>query len=120
MLKVQGNEVEIFFVNEYSKEGTGLHSYTEAKTNFQYLYSQGESYNCHRIFPCFDQPDIKATFELTVACPKSWKVIANCYERHSTALGEDEVFQVYEKSDVFSTYLFAVCAGPYLEIEQEE
>ena len=43
----------------------------------EYLYTNFEPYEAHRLFPCFDQPDIKATYELSVTAPAEWEIIAN-------------------------------------------
>ena len=39
-----------------------------------------EPYDCHRLLPCFDQPDIKAILKLKVLSPKEWRVLSNAYE----------------------------------------
>ena len=45
--------------------------------NEVYLYSQGETAYIRKMYPCFDQPDLKATFQLTVTAPAHWEVISN-------------------------------------------
>ena len=42
------------YFSPYNKNRTGLHSYTDAKDNLQYLYSQFEVYHAFKVFPCFD------------------------------------------------------------------
>ena len=42
-----------------------------------YLYSQFETADAKRMFACFDQPDLKATYSVTVLAPADWKVISN-------------------------------------------
>ena len=42
-----------------------------------YIYSNLEPFECHRILPCFDQPDLKAVLALTVTAPADWVVVAN-------------------------------------------
>lgn len=67
---VQGhNEVIIEYENKYSNDGLGLHGYRDPVDNELYLYTQHEPFAANRTFPCFDQPDLKATLELTVTAP---------------------------------------------------
>lgn len=42
-----------------------------------YLYSQFETADAKRMFACFDQPDLKATFDITVTAPQHWQVVSN-------------------------------------------
>ena len=58
-------------------------------------------------FPCFDQPDLKARFTLTVNAPKDWTVIANA---PATAAG------AFRETEPISTYLFAFAAGPFRKL----
>lgn len=45
--------------------------------NDQFLYTDFEPYSANRVFPCFDQPSLKATMKLTVIAPSEWKVLSN-------------------------------------------
>ncbi len=42
-----------------------------------YLYSQFETADAKRMFACFDQPDLKAAFDVTVTAPSHWEVVSN-------------------------------------------
>ena len=57
------NSVKIFFLNKYRTDGVGLHSFTDKVDAEQYIYTQFEADFCHYVFPCFDQPDLKATWK---------------------------------------------------------
>ncbi len=50
----------------YSNTGEGLHRFVDPVDDEVYLYSQFETADAKRMFACFDQPDRKATFEVTV------------------------------------------------------
>jgi aminopeptidase N len=41
----------------------------------QYIYTQFEPYEANRVFPCFDQPDLKAKMRLYIISPNNWKKI---------------------------------------------
>ena len=113
-LNVSGsNRLEIGFTHPYSTTGNGLHRFKDPADGRVYLYSNFEPYNAHRMFPCFDQPDIKATYELTVEAPADWQVIANTRETEITTVAGKKKSWAFPPSPVFSTYIFALHAGPY-------
>ena len=77
----ESNTVSLHFKNTYVTNSAGLHYYKDPKDNQVYIYSHLEPFFCHRFFPCFDQPSVKAPLKLTVVSPKSeWKVIGNAAE----------------------------------------
>ncbi|OBG97664.1 aminopeptidase N [Mycobacterium sp. E3251] len=94
----------------YSNTGEGLHRFVDPVDNETYLYSQFETADAKRMFACFDQPDLKATFDLRVTAPKHWKVVSN----GATVSIEDGV-HVFATTPRMSTYLVALVAGPYAE-----
>src|SRR5579862_7432094 len=61
----------------YSRSGEGLHRFADPADGNVYMYSDLETFDAHRIYACFDQPDMKATYELTVRAPQSWTVVSN-------------------------------------------
>lgn len=71
------NEVIITAECAYMNTGEGLHRFVDPVDNETYLYTQFESADARRMFACFEQPDLKATFALTVTAPSHWKVISN-------------------------------------------
>jgi len=50
----------------YSHTGEGLHRFVDPTDDSVYLYSQFETADAKRMFACFDQPDLKATFDVRV------------------------------------------------------
>ncbi len=111
-LKPTGNRIEITYSHLYSHDGRGLHRFQDPVDGNPYLYTHFEPYDAHRMFPCFDQPDLKATFELNVKAPKNWQVISNTLPR--SQIEQDKLASwVFPKSKPFSTYLFALHAGPF-------
>src|SRR4051794_40766359 len=53
----------------YSNTGAGLHRFVDAVDGGVYLYTQFETADAKQMYTCFDQPDLKATFSLTVTAP---------------------------------------------------
>lgn len=109
----QDNVVTIVYENDYDHGGDGFHQFKDPEDGEEYLYSNFEPYEAHRLFPCFDQPDIKATYQLTVTAPTEWEIIANSRQFAATALGDGRTRRQFEQTRPFSTYLFALIAGPY-------
>ena len=77
-LKTGQNTFQFNFENEYYTDGNGVHSYIDEGN--QFLYCQSEPYWGNRIFPMFDQPDLKARLKLVVAAPSDWSVLFNTFE----------------------------------------
>ena len=63
------------------------------------------------MFACFDQPDLKATFDVTVTAPADWQVISNGAPPASTTDGDASA--PFATTPRMSTYLVALIAGPY-------
>jgi aminopeptidase N len=92
----------------YSNTGEGLHRFVDPVDNEVYLYSQFETADAKRMFACFDQPDLKAAFDITVRAPEHWQVISN----GATTMVEDGT-HTFATTPRMSTYLVALIAGPY-------
>ena len=71
------NELRVVAECAYSRSGEGLHRFTDPADGGVYLYSDLETFDAHRVYACFDQPDLKASFELSVTAPAGWQVISN-------------------------------------------
>jgi len=113
VLKNGKNTYFIEFSHAYSKTGAGFYKFTDPEDKETYLYSNFEPYNANRLFPCFDQPDLKAEYTLKVSAPKHWEVISSVLETHTETNSKDLKVWTFPKSKKFSTYLFPLIAGPY-------
>ncbi|WP_280462844.1 aminopeptidase N [Nocardia carnea] len=103
------NELVVEADCEYSHTGEGLHRFVDPADGAVYLYSQFETADAKRMFACFDQPDLKATFDIEVTAPSDWKVISN--GAGSVEGGRHR----FATTPLMSTYLVALIAGPYAE-----
>jgi aminopeptidase N len=101
------NELRIVGECAYQHTGVGMHRFADPTDGKVYLHTQFEPYDAHRVFPCFDQPDIKGRFTLSVTAPEDWTVVSN-----SPSEREGRVWR-FQPTPVISTYLVAVVAGPY-------
>ncbi len=107
------NTVEIEYENEYDRTGDGFHQFIDPEDGKEYLYTNFEPFEAHRLFPCFDQPDIKARYRLTVRVPSEWEVIANSRAVRREPQADGRTVWEFAETPPFSTYLFALVAGPY-------
>ncbi|KKO84071.1 aminopeptidase N [Corynebacterium otitidis] len=101
----------------YSRTGEGLHRFVDPVDGETYLYTQFETADAKRMFACFDQPDIKATYRLSVTAPAHWRVISNA--EPDTATEGDSARHEVVVDYPLSTYLVALCAGPYQGVTDE-
>ena len=82
--------------------------------NADYVYALFVPDRARTVFPCFDQPDLKAHFQLTLQVPSGWKVLANGIKKDS-AINADQTVYHFNNSDLLPTYLFSFTAGKYTE-----
>ena len=113
------NEVRIAYERPFDHTGEGFHRFTDPEDGAEYLYTQFEPYSAHRVFPCFDQPDIKATYAVSVTAPAEWAVVTAGREIDAEVLPGDRIRRIFAEEGPFSTYLLAICAGDYVGVFDE-
>jgi aminopeptidase N len=113
------NILEIEHDGIYSNSGEGLHRFVDPADDEVYLYTQFETGDARRMYPCFDQPDQKATFTISTITPKHWEVISNYSVESSRELDGDKKFIQFAESQVISTYVTAIVAGAYTSVHDE-
>ncbi|HET9848261.1 MAG TPA: aminopeptidase N [Candidatus Dormibacteraeota bacterium] len=108
------NELHVIGTCEYGNIGAGLSKFKDPVDHKIYLHSQFETFNAHRMFPCFDQPDLKATFTFTVLAPSDWIVVSNNPGQAQQVAGRENIKRwTFGASPKMSSYLTAIIAGPY-------
>ena len=108
------NTLTIDGTGSYSRDGTGISRFRDPVDGRTYLHSQFAEHSTYRGFPCFDQPDLKATLAFTVRAPESWVVVSNT----PGARGAGGLW-TFPKTSVMSTYITAVVAGEYHAVHQD-
>ncbi|MFC8099191.1 aminopeptidase N [Streptomyces sp. NPDC057363] len=108
------HELRVEAAMRYSSTGEGMHRFTDPTDNETYVYTQLFMDDVQRVFAAFDQPDLKAVFDLTVTAPQGWTVLANGITEH-TGDGHWKA----ATTPVISTYLVAVAAGPWHSVRTE-
>ncbi|GAB2881530.1 aminopeptidase N [Streptomyces mayteni] len=98
----------------YSRTGEGLHHFTDPEDGEIYLYTQYEPADARRVFANFEQPDLKAPFDLRITAPAHWTVLGNGAETGREPLPESSAATWrFATTKPISTYITAVVAGPY-------
>ncbi len=111
-LRAGVNVVLLEFTHPYSADGAGLYRFKDPEDGRTYLYSNFEPYDASKMFPCFDQPDLKASYALTVDAPAGWTVVSTSKESRIAASGARRVW-TFGRTPKMSTYLLSMHAGPY-------
>jgi aminopeptidase N len=116
----EDNELRVVSDCAYSRSGEGLHRFTDPADKGVYLYSDLETFDAHQIYACFDQPDLKAAFELTVTAQDDWQVIANMPPAGDPgAAGPGRLRWRFPPTPPLPTYITFVAAGPYHAVRSE-
>jgi len=106
------NSVVVAYTRLHSTNGEGLHRMVDPVDGKVYTYSHFEPAAAHQMFALFDQPDLKATFQVNVTAPADWVVVSTKRESAVTAAGADKKW-TFPASKVLSPYNFSLHAGPY-------
>ena len=107
------NTVRVLATGRYMNTGEGLHRFVDPVDDEVYLYTQFEVSDARRMFACFEQPDLKATYQLTVTAPDHWRVISNSPTPEPSVAGEGTATWTFSPTERMSTYLVALIAGNY-------
>jgi len=111
-LQAGRNRAQVRFTHPYSTDGSGLYRFQDPEDGRDYLFTDFEPYDQHRLFPSFDQPDLKARYASSVTAPAAWHVISNIAESEVTETGGEKTW-VFPRTLALSTYVFALHAGEY-------
>jgi aminopeptidase N len=102
------NEVRVEARLAYITDGDGMHTFTDPADGETYVSAYVGMVIAQRVFPCFDQNDLKAPITLEVTAPEDWTVLAN---GRPTAQGEGR--WSFAPTPAIPTAMFVVCAGPW-------
>jgi aminopeptidase N len=105
------NEIVVVAKMLYSNDGEGLHRSVDAADGLTYLYAMSFLDAAPRFFACFDQPDLKAPYRMTVTAPPEWIVLGNGAATQVSP-GRWELAE----TKPLSTYFVTLVAGPYHQI----
>lgn len=106
------NTIKVAYERPYATDGSGLHRFVDPENGEVYLYTDFEPYDANRLFPHFDQPDLKATYALEVNAPSHWQIISATRETSIEENGDSKHW-TFPASAKFSSYVFSLHAGNY-------
>ncbi len=131
-MTVNGNEEKVRYVNEHIviPEHNLREGRNEIEINFvagdqslnrseEYLYTLLVPERARTVFPCFDQPDMKATFRLCLDLPIGWEAVANAPLQSQTVdTANGRKTMTFEPTLPLSTYLFSFVAGKWRKTQE--
>ncbi|MGH3095913.1 MAG: aminopeptidase N [Streptosporangiales bacterium] len=114
------NELVVVADAVYSRTGEGLHRFVDPVDERVYLYTQFEAPDAQRMYACFDQPDLKATFELSLLAPGGWVAVSNATPDVAGEPANDGAEHWhFPPTKPISTYITALVAGHYHHVHDE-
>ena len=114
-LRAGENQVRLRFESPLAASGRAITRYRDREDGAQYLYTLFVPSDASTVFPCFDQPDLKARFLLEIETPQSWTVVANAPQQPVREPGGSRLHR-FAQTPPISTYLFAFAAGPFVAL----
>jgi puromycin-sensitive aminopeptidase len=120
-LKAGHYELSIKFSGRLSSKMEGFYLSTfkdKAGKEHKIATTQMEPTDARRMFPCFDEPEYKASFKVTVAIDPALAAISNAgVEFEKLDQRKNKKIVNFKASPVMSTYLFALIVGPFESTE---
>ncbi|HJE50529.1 MAG TPA: M1 family aminopeptidase [Tessaracoccus flavescens] len=101
----------------YSRSGEGMHRFVDPVDGETYLYTQYEPSDARRVFPNFEQPDMRAPFSFTLTGPDAWWLGSNQPEVAREQVADGVVRVDFAPTPTLSTYITCLCAGPYHRVD---
>jgi aminopeptidase N len=99
--------------------GTAVTLYRDREDGAEYVYSLFVPSDASTVFPCFDQPDLKARFALTLDLPSAWDAVSNA-PAADVQVGDAQKRMRFRTTDPISTYVFAFAAGPFETFDERD
>lgn len=132
LLRAGENALEVTFVAAIAPSGASIIRFHDRADNSDYLYTLLVPADANQLFPCFDQPDLKARVALTLTTPGGWTALANgsVASAESTgvastdagpgslgrAVARTRITFRFTETRPISTYLIAFAAGPWRRV----
>ena len=93
--------------------------------NDEFLYTLLVPDRARTLFPCFDQPDMKALYTLSLEVPATWKAVSNTYVDKEENLPAEEGKEArklitFSETEPLSTYLFSFVAGEFFQRDYDD
>ena len=126
---VNGKSVEYIFQNEHIilPKASTIEGKNEVYIRFvagnqslnrndEFLYTLLVPDRARTVFPCFEQPNLKAEFTLQLEVPSEWEAVSNTSVA-SEQINNDRKDILFRPTEPLSTYLFSFVAGKLKKVE---
>ncbi len=117
LLREGANDVALDFRALIAPAGASIIRYHDTTDESDYLYTLLVPSDANALFPCFDQPDLKARVTLTLVTRRGWRALANGPLASTDSSVAGSTTHRFLESDPISTYLIAFAAGPWASRE---
>ncbi len=107
--------VEVVADHRAGDAAAGLCRSVDPTDGAVYAWTQFQPFDARRMFPCFDQPDLRAVVTLSVRAPAGWTCVANAARTAEWADGTGTRHE-FAPTPPIPTYLVALCAGPFAAV----
>ncbi|KAH6723326.1 aminopeptidase-like protein [Leptodontidium sp. MPI-SDFR-AT-0119] len=111
------NDMAGFYRSKYKPATTPAASVPKDGDSHVMFSTQFESCDARRAFPCFDEPNLKATFDVTIELPDDQVALSNMPEKEVKKSKDGYKIVSFEKTPIMSTYLVAWAVGDFEYIE---
>ena len=112
LLETGENSIELWFVSDIAPSGASIIRTHDQTDGSDYLYTLLVPADADQLFPCFDQPDLKARVTLMLTTPPAWTALANGSMTRADS-SADRITRHFTETRPLSTYLIAFAAGPW-------
>jgi aminopeptidase N len=119
LTRIGTNEIELGFASLIAPSGASIIRYHDSTDGADYLYTLLVPADANQLFPCFDQPDLKARVTLDLTTPAGWTALGNGAVLGTDSLGTGTRFR-FRQTEPLSTYLIAFAAGPWAQLTTRE
>jgi aminopeptidase N len=110
------NRISINFESPVAPAGKAITRYEDKDDGSAYYYTLFVPMDASMAFPCFDQPDLKGRFTLTLDYPNTWTAVSNTPPNGGDR--DNRTSQQFAETEPISTYLFAFAAGPFRKVHE--
>jgi aminopeptidase N len=110
------NSIDAKFTANVGVAGKAITRFEDRDDGSEYLYTLFVPMDASMAFPCFDQPDLKGRFTLTLQAPRQWVVISNGTTHGPVTLNAAVATTAFSETEPLPTYLFAFAAGPFVSV----
>jgi len=117
-LRAGENRVTLDFTSPVAPAGKAITRHEDRDDDTEYLYTLFVPMDASMAFPCFDQPDLKASFRLELTAPENWTVISNTAIESASAAAPGQRRTIFGETRPISTYVFAFAAGPFRKVHE--